>query len=165
MTLLPDFLTGTSVCAWRLEREIYAKDWGTAEGAYRVGGRWSPAGMRVLYTALDPATTILEVAVHKGFDALDRVAHQLLKIELQAAGAHIVKPETVPNPNWLHPGIVSVNQQSFGRELLTAHAVVLVPSVVSRHSWNLLVNMEALKPLPKLITSERFALDVRLLSS
>ncbi|MBP6583200.1 MAG: RES family NAD+ phosphorylase [Chromatiaceae bacterium] len=44
-------------------REEVSANWDQAQGAYLVGGRWSSAGRRVLYTSLDPATTILEVAV------------------------------------------------------------------------------------------------------
>ena len=78
MTPLPPALAGAKAArelvVWRLDAAKYASTWATGEGAFQVGGRWSSPGLRVLYTALDPATAILEVAVHKGFDALDAVA-------------------------------------------------------------------------------------------
>lgn len=43
----------------------------------------------------------------------------------------------MPNANWLRPGIPSAGQQAFGDALLREHAFVLVPSVVSPNSWNL----------------------------
>jgi hypothetical protein len=48
--------------------------------------------------ALDPATTILEVAVRETFRKLDIVPHVLTSARL--------------NPNWLRPGVVSAAQQS-----------------------------------------------------
>ena len=77
----------------------------------QVGGRWSSPGHRVLYTALDPATAILEVAVHKGFDALDAVHHKLLSIRItEPAKVHVLDLATIPNGHWLHPGAGSPNQ-------------------------------------------------------
>jgi RES domain-containing protein len=160
MTPLPASLD--KLVVWRLERARYVPTWQQGEGAFRVGGRWSPPGRRVIYTSLDPATTILEVAVHKGFDVLDTVAHSLLEIELDGTGAHIVDPDDVPNPNWLRPGTVSVGQQAFGAALLSSHPVVLIPSVVSTHSWNVLVESATLPTRLASARHERFALDQRL---
>ena len=175
MTPLPGALGGTELIAWRLETSRHFQTWQSAEGAFLFGGRWSSAGRRVLYTSLDPATAILEVGVHKGLATLDAVAHTLLHIEiLQPARVFKVEHATVPDPNWLRPGTVSRAQQAFGDALLDAHALVLIPSVVSTHSWNLLINVEAgVDPgVPagvqaratffKLRGSEAFALDPRL---
>jgi len=60
MTPPPAALGGSALVVWRLERDKHLPTWDAAEGAFRVGGRWSAAGRRVLYTSLDPATTILE---------------------------------------------------------------------------------------------------------
>jgi RES domain-containing protein len=165
LTPLPADLGGSGLTAWRLEREKHFPTWATAEGAFLVGGRWSSHGQRVVYAAVDPATAILEVAVHKGFNVLDSIAHRLLAIEIAPAPVHVVQPSDVPNPNWLNPGAVSPNQQRFGDALLAAHPLVLVPSVVSRHSWNLLINATAAAALFKLGSDERFALDPRLVGS
>lgn len=163
MTPLPAALGGQGLVAWRLERRIHAPDWSRGEGAFLFGGRWSSPGRRVVYAALDPSTAILEVAVHKGFDVLDAVPHTLLSIEVLEPGAvRIVQPRDVPNPNWLLPGTVSANQQAFGDALLTGHALVAVPSVVSRHSWNLLVAADAAAGRIRLAQEEAFALDTRL---
>jgi RES domain-containing protein len=160
MTPLPAPLA--KLVVWRLERTKYVPTWQQGEGAFQVGGRWSPPGRRVIYTSLDPATTILEVAVHKGFDVLDTVAHSLLQIGLDGTGAHVVDPDDVPNPNWLRPGTVSVGQQAFGAALLDDHPVVLIPSVVSTHSWNVLVESATLATRLTSASHERFGLDQRL---
>ena len=148
---------------WRLETTKHFATWQTAEGAFLFGGRWSSPNKRVLYTSLDPSTAILEVAVHKGLRTLDAVAHTLIQIELlRPKRVFKVNPATVPNANWLRPGTVSKDQQLFGDALLKAHAMVMIPSVVSTHSWNLLLDVDAAAEQFKLVSSEAFALDPRL---
>ena len=162
MTPLPAALGGTGLVAWRLERDRHLPTWDTAEGAFLVGGRWSPAGRRVLYASLDPATTILEVAVHAGFDVLDTVAHTLLALNVDATRVHVVQPSDIPNASWLRPGTVSADQQKFGDGLLAEHPLVVVPSVVSTRSWNLLIDVEGAAGLFGLKAKEPLALDPRL---
>ena len=162
MTPLPAALGGAGLVAWRLERDKHLPEWEAAEGSHRFGGRWSSPGQRVVYAALDPATAILEVAVHKGFDVLDTVAHTLLELSIQPNGVYVLQSSNVPNPNWLRPGAISLNQQRFGDELLKQHAVLVLPSVVSTHSWNLLINVATAGGRMALRGKERFALDPRL---
>ncbi|BCG05350.1 hypothetical protein PPGU19_099180 (plasmid) [Paraburkholderia sp. PGU19] len=164
MTPLPAGLGTNGLLVWRLEREKHFPTWTTAEGAFLVGGRWSSPGQRIIYASLDPATTILEVAVHKGFNVLDTVPHRLLAIDIAAAHVEVIQPSDVPNPHWLNPGAVSPNQQKFGDALLASHPLVIVPSVVSKHSWNLLINTAMAAGLFALKSDERFALDTRLTS-
>ena len=103
------------------------------------------------------------MAVHKGLRTLDTVPHALLEIGIpNPARVHVVGPASVPNPNWLHPGAVSAGQQAFGDGLLAAHPLVVVPSVVSSHSWNLLIDVASASGLFTLRHSEPFALDPRL---
>jgi RES domain-containing protein len=152
-----------AVLAWRLDRARHAAAWDSGEGAFRLGGRWNGKGVRAVYCALDPATAILEVAVHKGFRVLDTEPHVLTALALPAAGAiRVLAPEEVPNPHWLVPGIPSAGQQAFGSALLAAHGMVAVPSVVSRHSWNLVFDAARTAGRYALAGQERFALDPRL---
>lgn len=163
MTPLPGALGGTELLAWRLDQAAYGSTWDSGEGAYRVGGRWNNAGLRAVYCALDPATAILEVAVHKGFHALDTVPHVLTAAFIADAGAvHVVQPDDVPNPNWLRPGIPSAGQQAFGDALLRRHRFVVIPSVVSTHSWNLIFLAGSAVSHYSVRVQERFALDTRL---
>ena len=139
MTPLPGPFGGSELLAWRLDTAVHAQTWDSGEGAYIAGGRWNSRGVRAVYCAMDPATAILEVAVHKGFPALDTVPHVLTAMEVLApADVHVVQPASLPNPNWLVPGQPSAGQQAFGDALLAAHRFVLLPSIVSRHSWNLI---------------------------
>jgi RES domain-containing protein len=77
------------------------------------------------------------------------------------SGVHVVDPASVPNPNWLRPGIPSAGQQSWGDALLATHPFVLIPSVVSTHSWNLIF-VRALAAGVYSATQEALALDPRL---
>ena len=163
MTPLPAAWGVKELVVWRLETSKHFPAWATAEGAFRVGGRWSSAGRRVLYTSIDPATAILEVGVHKGFGTLDTVPHTLIEIGIpDPARVHVVQAAAIANPNWLHPGTISQGQQAFGDALLASHPLVVIPSVVSTHSWNLLIDVASAAGLFDLLSSYPFALDPRL---
>ena len=161
MTPLP--WVGGQAKAWRLDLEEFAPAWDSGVGAARVGGRWNPAGFPVVYCSADPATAILEVAVHKGFNTLDTVRHVLTSaIILDPTEIHVVAPGDVPNPAWLRPGIPSAGQQAFGRNLLERHPFVAIASAVSEESWNLLFNPDVAKGRYRVETRKVFALDTRL---
>ncbi|BBK43369.1 hypothetical protein STVA_33890 [Allostella vacuolata] len=163
MTPLPGALGSGEILAWRLDLETFRSSWDSGEGAFRVGGRWNSRGVRTVYCAIDPATAILEVAVHKTFRALDTVPHVLTALKVgDPAAIHVVQPDMVPNPNWLRPGIPSAGQQAFGDALLARHRFVLVPSAVSTYSWNLLFDAERAKGAYAMVLQQRFALDPRL---
>jgi RES domain-containing protein len=140
MTPLPAQLGSGELVVWHLDQADFGESWDIGEGAYRVGGRWNSRRVRAVYCSIDPATAILEVAVHKEFKALD----------------------TIPNSNWLSPGIPSAGQQSFGDALLARHKFVLFPSAVSTHSWNLIFVNTVAAGAYGLRSQEPFALDNRL---
>ena len=103
---LPGRLGSGDIHAWRIDHDDFKSTWDSGEGAYRAGGRWNTRGTRLVYCAIDPATAILEVAVHKGFSVLDTVPHVLTEMRvLDGDEVHVVAPEDVPNPNWLNPGL------------------------------------------------------------
>ncbi|WP_117194322.1 RES family NAD+ phosphorylase [Rhizobium terrae] len=163
MTVLPIALGGSELVAWRLDQTAYAATWDSGEGAYRVGGRWNSKGMRAVYCSIDPATAILEVAVHKGFRALDTVHHTLTAAVITDMSAvHVIDPAELPNPNWLRPGIPSAGQQAFGDDLLRRHRFVAIPSAVSAHSWNLIFTASQAASGYTLKFQEPFSLDTRL---
>lgn len=163
MTPLPMALGGAELIAWRLDQAVHAATWNSGEGAYQVGGRWNSKGVRAVYCSVDPATAILEVAVHKGFRALDTVAHTLTAAVLSDPSAiHVVDPASVPNPNWLRPGIPSAGQQAFGDDLLMKHPIIAMPSAVSSYSWNIIFVASVAASSYTLKFQEAFALDTRL---
>lgn len=149
--------------AWRLDLGPQGSTWDGGIGSAKVGGRWNPVGYPVVYCSADPATAILEVAVHKGFAVLDTVRHVLTRARiLDLTDVHIVTPEDVPNVEWLRPGSPSRGQQAFGRMLLEQHVFVVIPSTVTQESWNLLFNPTRAAGRYALETQKRFALDTRL---
>lgn len=163
MTPLPGPLGATDLVAWRIDLAIYASTWDSGEGAFRQGGRWNSKRVRAVYSSVDPATAILEVAVHKGFEALDTVRHVLTSLRIHdPASVAIIEPADVPNPNWLVPGIPSAGQQQFGDALLAANLFVLIPSTVSRNSWNLIFDADRASGAYTLLSQDPFALDGRL---
>jgi RES domain-containing protein len=163
VTPLPPPLGSGDLVFWRLDLLKFKDTWDRGEGSYRAGGRWSSRGTRAVYGAVDPATSILEVAVHKTFEALDTVPHILTWAQIMdLSSVRIVDASEVPNPNWLRPGAVSAGQQAFGDNLLKANAFVLMPSVVSSHSWIVVFDPAVAQGSYDLLEQEPFALDTRL---
>jgi RES domain-containing protein len=163
MTPLPPPLGSGEFVLWRLDQAKFASTWDSGEGSYLVGGRWSSRGTRAVYAAMDPATAILEVAVHKTFETLDIVAHILTRARIvDVSKIHVVDAAKIPNPNWLKPGAVSGGQQAFGDAMLKKHPFVLIPSVVSSHSWNVIFDPAVARGFYDSVIQEPFALDTRL---
>ncbi len=164
MMALPAPLGGKELIAWRIDPEEYADTWDSGLGAFTYGGRWNSPGQYAVYCAIDPSTSILELAVHKGFAKLDTVSHVLTSLVIhEPKSVYVVRPEHLPNPNWLlHSGRPSEGQQEYGDALLKKHKVILIPSAVSRHSWNLIFLGGARRKPYALKAQERFALDTRL---
>jgi RES domain-containing protein len=163
VTPLPASLGGSGLVAWRLDRSTFAASWDSGEGAYRFGGRWNRRGIRAVYCSIDPATAILEVAVHKGFKTLDTVAHVLTAIDItEPSSVYVAQPATIPNPSWLRPGIPSAGQQAFGNDLLDQHRFVVIPSAVSTFSWNLIFVADKAAGAYSSRSQAPFALDTRL---
>jgi RES domain-containing protein len=77
-------------------------------------------------------------------------------------GAHVVKSDDLPNPNWLRPGIPSAGQQDFGNNLLRHYRFVAIPSAVYGHCWNLIFDPLKAVGFYGVELQEPFALDTRL---
>ncbi|MFT3818554.1 MAG: RES domain-containing protein [Rubrivivax sp.] len=164
MTPLPGALAPDApLVAWRIDAAAYAAAWDSGIGAERGGGRWNPKGLKAVYCSFDPATTILESAVHRGFEVLDAQPFMLTCMRIAgAAGVKVVQPAEVPNPAWLHGGIPSAGQQAWGAALLEAHPFVAFPSVVSKPSWNLVFRPDRAAGQYALSHQQRLVLDTRL---
>jgi RES domain-containing protein len=148
---------------WRLDAAPHAATWDSGIGAERWGGRWNPKGIPVVYASADPSTAILEVAVHKGFAALDTIPHMLTAFVVKdVADVAAIDPVDVPNPAWLWPGTPSAGQKSYGADMLGKHPFLLIPSAVSSHAWNLVFTPQLAAGRYEVLFQERFALDTRL---
>jgi RES domain-containing protein len=163
VTPLPPPLNPAELVAWRLDGAKFAGAWDSGAGAFRFGGRWNSRGVRAVYCSLDPATAILEVAAHTGFDALDTVPHVLTAATItDVSRVHVVEPVAVPDSGWLRPGNPSAGQQAFGDTLLARHGFIAIPSAVSSHSWNLVFVASVAAGGYARRLQEAFALDPRL---
>lgn len=153
----------TSLKMWRLVERRHAECWDSGGGASENGSRWNPAGFPAVYCALDAATTILEVAAHVGFDALDTEPYVMsCACILDAADVHTITEQDLPNPAWLYSGHSSKGQQTFGRRLLESHAFLLVPAIVHEDCRNLVFNPHIARGRYVLLSQKAFALDPRL---
>jgi RES domain-containing protein len=168
MAVLPGALCPNEpLLAWRVDTHTFASTWNSGIGAELAGGRWNSKGVRAVYCALDPATCLLEAAVHKGFHVLDTVAHVLTGLEIHdPARVKIVTPAAVNshNPAWLHAGSVSAGQQAFGDALLDdpEQPFVVFPSVVSTRSWNLVFRPDLARKLYRRYAQKPLVIDGRL---
>jgi RES domain-containing protein len=164
MTPLPGGLAlGGPIVAWRLDAAMHAPTWDSGIGAEFKGGRWNPKGLKVVYCSFDPSTTILESAVHRGFDVLDTQPFLLTSMVINdPADVKVVEPADVPNPAWLHGGIPSAGQQGWGAALLDASPFVAFPSVVSKFSWNVVFRPERAAGRYRPLAQARLVLDTRL---
>lgn len=163
MTPLPAALGGQAdLLAWRIDARAFAATWDSGIGAERFGGRWNPKGLPAVYCSLDPATCIVEAAVHRGFAVLDSQPHVLGCVQFDADGIVVVQPGDLPNPAWLHGGVPSAGQQQFGAGLLAAHGIVVLPSAVSKRSWNLVFVPAVAAGRWRLLRQEPLVLDTRL---
>lgn len=148
---------------WRIDRQPYASNWDSGAGAERYGGRWNPRGVKVVYASLDPATCLVEAAVHRGFRVLDTEPHMLTSFEvIEPSSVRVVRADDLPNPAWLQGSLPSAGQQQWGAALLGEHAFVLLPSAVSRHSWNLIFDPERARGLYTVQAQDRLVVDTRL---
>lgn len=163
MTPLPPPLGNGDLVFWRIDAQHHAATWGRGEGSFRVGGRWNSPGVRAVYTSLDPATAILEVAVHKGFKVLDTQPHMLTSAKiLDPSNVSVTMPDDIPNPNWLTPCTPNSNQQHYGDRLLQDHLFVLLPSAVSKYSWNMVFDAARVVDEYGVVEQARLSVDPRL---
>jgi len=163
MTSFVSALARDQLFFWRLDRQAHAGTWDSGEGAFRAGGRWNGPGTRCVYGSLEPATAILEVAVHVGFPALNATRYVLTKARITDPSAlHILQRGDVPNANWLVPSAPSAGQRAFGESLLGKHKLIALPSTVSPESWNLVFTPSAAAGSYVFEEQIPFALDPRL---
>jgi RES domain-containing protein len=164
MATLPAALDrAPALVAWRIDMQRFAASWHSGIGAERFGGRWNPKGFKAVYCSLDPSTALVEAAVHRGFSVLDTTPHVLTGLEIiDTAGVRVVLPAEIPDAAWLHGGMPSANQQAFGAALLAAHDFVVVPSAVSRQSWNLVFEPDRAQGKYRQRWQESLAVDTRL---
>jgi RES domain-containing protein len=147
------------------KRGHYAADDLSGNGAAIAGGRWNPRGMRVLYTCCHASTAVLEALVHMA-GLLPAGGFFLITLDVpDPAYSAAYRPE-LPS-DWDELTRDPMSTAEVGRQWLEAgeQLAMLVPSVVCRTDFNLLLNpLHGDMSGVRVIGKERFALDPRLFS-
>ena len=108
-------------------------------GAMLVGGRFNSSGRPVIYGATSYAGAMLEVLVHA---RIGKVPHTHLVVEAEVPEGTAVERAAAPSlpADWDAPD--SISARTYGDAWLAERrtALLLVPSVVEREEWNVLVN-------------------------
>ena len=108
-------------------------------GAMLVGGRFNSSGRPVIYGATSYAGAMLEVLVHA---RIGKVPHTHLVVEAEVPEGTAVERAAAPSlpADWDAPD--SISARTYGDAWLAERrtAILLVPSVVVREEWNVLVN-------------------------
>lgn len=147
------------------KRGHYLADDVSGNGAAIAGGRWNPRGMRVLYTCCHASTSVLEALVHMS-GLLPAGGYFLVTIDVPDAAFEAAFQPVLP-PSWDNLTRDPVGPSEIGRQWLEEgkHLGMLVPSVVCRTDFNLLLNpMHPDMTGVRVISKEPFKLDPRLFS-
>jgi RES domain-containing protein len=127
---------------WRIAKRKYAQKAFSGEGTQKVGGRWSPRGVKAVYTSSSLALAALELLVHldkediaTGFVAISADIPEDLPIE-------VITPSQLPESWRDTPAPDSLSLM--GGDWLSASktAVLSVPSAVISVERNFLLNPE-----------------------
>ena len=129
----------SAVTVWRLCVDYRRSLAFSGEGAFRRGGRWNPAGVRVIYCAESRALAALEVLVNvREADLLSASHWSAIPAEVPLEA--IERPERVPDSWRTHPH--SRETQAFGANWVKAarSAALRLPSAVVLGEFNYLLN-------------------------
>jgi RES domain-containing protein len=129
------------ITAWRIVDPAYIDDAFTGEGPRRRGGRWSPAGVLVVYTASSVSLAMLEIIVRTE-RALRLPEYALFSCSFPEAIVETLDRRRLP-ANWRdYPAPVELQQ--IGAEWLDSResAVLEIPSAVVEQEVNYLLNPE-----------------------
>jgi RES domain-containing protein len=129
------------ITAWRIVDPIYTDDAFTGEGPRRRGGRWSPVGAVVVYTASRLSLAALEIIVHNQ-RALRVPQYVAFSCSFPEAIVETLDRRRLP-PNWRdYPAPPELQQ--IGADWLSSRgsAVLEVPSAVIEEETNYLLNPE-----------------------
>ncbi len=124
---------------WRLSLAKYAGDIYSGQGAKLHGGRWSPPGMSVAYSAESRSLALVEVLA--GTDDAERLfQREWVLVPAEVPAEAIEKPARFPDTWRQYPH--SPDTQAFGAAWVQARRSVAlrVPSVVVPGEFNFLLN-------------------------
>lgn len=125
---------------YRVLRGAYARNPFDGEGAYRFGGRWSSAGVRLSYGSEHQSLAMLEYFVH--LDKDDPPADLVLAVaEVPDAVSRERVAEKALPADW-REAAAPPELARFGDDFVMQgkHCLLLVPSVLASRENNVLIN-------------------------
>jgi RES domain-containing protein len=126
--------------AWRIDRVKWASSSFSGLGAALEGGRWNPAGVRVVYASRHLSTAALEKFVHLPKPISTSMG--LVQFEIEWNGVKIERPDLKALPGNWRAEPVPAESQDFGAAWFSAGktAVLAVPSALIPAEENYVIN-------------------------
>ena len=129
---------------WRICETKFANDPLSGQGSFLYGGRWTPAGLRAVYTSTTASLSLLENAVHFSPKTTPLPSYSIIDIDVPDDLIEAVDALIIPY-NWdslalsPHPRLEQIGRKWL---LSMSAAGLLVPSVVapSIDDRNLILN-------------------------
>lgn len=125
---------------YRILRRPFSKKPLDGEGAYRFGGRWSSAGVRLAYTAEHLSLAMIEYFVHIDADDAPRDLVVVAADIPESVSRVVVAAKQLPT-DWRRspapPGLAAIGDGFVGNGRV---AILIVPSVLAPAESNWLVN-------------------------
>lgn len=147
---------------YRLSKEKHARDI-SGTGAMRIGNRWNPKGLPVLYTSMSRALAMAEALVHISAGVIPD-NYMLVTIEIPDSTLIMAIDETSLPGYWKRPTLLYETQQIGYRFLTERKSLCLkVPSAIVKNEYNILIN--PLHPdfaKVKILDIEPFSFDERI---
>ena len=127
--------------AWRIVRASRAGTAFSGEGAWRNGGRWSSAGVRVVYVSEHQSTAALEIFVHTVPFPLSET-YKAFRLELPDSLTENLPTTQLPR-NW-RDSLPPLEATEIGDRWVKEQrsAVLAVPSAISPDDRNFLLHPE-----------------------
>ena len=151
------------ITSWRIVKAKYASTAFDGEGSRRAGGRWSPRGLAIIYTAESAALAALELLVHLG-RTRSLPEYVIFSCTFPESIVEVVRFEDLPSDWRSHPAPVALRQLGNAWAKDRRSAVLKVPSAVIDAESNYLLNPEH-RSFRRINISvpQRFEFDRRLL--
>ncbi|MFD2934934.1 RES family NAD+ phosphorylase [Spirosoma flavum] len=153
----------SQVRVYRLIKERFVTTPLSAEGARRLGGRWNPPGVGILYTSASPELALLEQIVHLRSLSYSDLPRLVLLTLVLPEPPRLLNASDLPT-DWRDEADFNVNHQAIATWLAKPDVLAIgVPSAVVPDSFNYLLHPahSAFKQIIVARTSA-FPIDARL---
>lgn len=155
--------TESPVHVYRLIKERFLSTPLSAEGARRLGGRWNPPGVGILYTSASPELALLEQIVHLRSLPYSDLPQLVLLTLILPEPPRLIDVSDLP-VTWRDEADFSTNHQAISAWLSRPDVLALgVPSAVVPDSFNYLLHpIHALFDQITIARTSAFPVDARL---